>query len=284
MNARKIFLPLALLLLFCQSFYAQTAAPDSSVTIKILNGRRILSGSVADENSKKQIIEKVQTALGSGVDASRLKIVPNAVPFNIGWETSFDKSLAKLKNWKNGIFVFTGAAVNQLSEYPNVPENILNARITLDNNKIVRLADYGNKIVALFFLESWCGPCRTQADEFNKFYSQMSSPDLEIIAVSSETDADERKEFQEFVRRQKFSFQTGWAEKSLFDATIKISKMNGVPQTLVVRNGKLYGVFFGANARINKQFEALIKKMLADKNLQNNARYNRTNQHDERRR
>src|SRR5213079_778246 len=106
MRTRKVFLLLAVVFASCQLLYAQTGKTDSSITIKVANGKYILSGAVADENSRNKIIEKVRTQLSVNADFTALKVNPLATSFKLDWEKDFDKSLLKLKSWKTGVFIF----------------------------------------------------------------------------------------------------------------------------------------------------------------------------------
>src|SRR5215207_6281251 len=106
MKLGKVFLSLALTLLSVQMLSAQTANNNSSVKINVKNGKYTVSGTLTDENTKSEIIEKIKNQLGSATDFSALKIDSAAEPFAEDWRKNFDKSLLKLKNWKSGVFIF----------------------------------------------------------------------------------------------------------------------------------------------------------------------------------
>jgi peroxiredoxin len=242
MKLGKVFLSLAFIVLSVQLLSAQTAN-NSSVKINVKNGQYIVSGVVTDENTKSEIAGKIKNQLGNTIDFSALKINSTAEPFAVDWRKNFDKSLLKLKNWKSGVFIFTA---NRADSSPNLPDDILNAEIFLIDRKApVRIADYRNKTIVLFFLEAWCSPCLWQANELKDFYSEISPDDIEIIGVS--TDAEQSEQFGELNRRLKFNYKIGRADKKLLEAAMNISKFPGIPQTFVIRDGRLYGVFNGAS-------------------------------------
>jgi peroxiredoxin len=253
--------------LSCQFVFSQTSKLDSLISIKIEKGNYIVSGVVADENLKREIIEKINNQLGDATDFTRLKVEPNAKSFEIDWRKEFDATLSELKSWKSGVFTFSGKIDKKGEDFPQLAEDILNAKFFLTDNKLVSLADYKNKVVVLFFLESWCGPCIVLADELNEFYSKVSSPNLEIMGLSMETSLEEKKDFRNFVRRRKFNYKMGWTDNQLFQYFYKISNLNGIPQGFVICDGKLYGVFLGGSQRVNKHLKETVIKTLEDKNL-----------------
>lgn len=256
MKPGKVFLLLAFIFLSAQLLSAQTANHNSSVKINVKGERYIVSGVVANENTKSEIVEKIKIQLGNNVDFSALKIDSMAVPFAADWRKNFDKSLLKLKRWKSGVFIFTA---NRADSYPNLPNEILNADIFLtDRETPVRVADYRNKTVVLFFLEAWCAPCLRQANELKDFYSEALSGDIEIIGVSVEP--EQRAQFGTLVRRLNFNYKMGRADEKLLESAMKISKFAGIPQTFVIRDGKLYGIFSGASPVVyNKLTETILE-------------------------
>jgi len=254
MKLGKVFLSLAFVVLSAQMLSAQTPHKNSSVKIEIKNYRYIVSGVVSSETVKNKIIEKVNEISRNNFEFSQLKVASTAAPFAVGWRKDFDKSLLKSKLWKSGVFIFTA---NPNVEYPNLLDDILNADIFLtDSEKPVKLSDYRNKTIVLFFLASWCYPCRVQAERLNEFYSEISSNDIEIIGVG--VDSDDKENFKKLVERLNFNYKMGTADESLYHDAVKISEFDGIPQAFVIRNGKLYGVYKGESPQISKALEEKI--------------------------
>lgn len=250
----KVFLLLTFVVLAAQQLFAQTPNNNSTVKIEIKNSRYIVSGAVQSEAVKNKIIEKVSEASGNNLEFSRLKVDSTVEPFPVGWQTDFDKRLFRSKRWKSGVFIFKA---DSSVEYANLLDDVLNADILLTGSqKPVKLSDYRNKTVVLFFLASWCYPCRVQAEELNKFYSKISTNDVEIIGVDS--DADDKENFIKLVERLDLKYKTGTTDEKFFNAALKISEFPGIPQTFVIRERKLHAVYKGGSPQNSKALEAKI--------------------------
>lgn len=255
MKLGKVFFLLAFIILSAQPLFAQTANNNSSVKINLKNNRYIVSGVISDDDTKNKIIEKLKNQLGNNVDFAGLKIDLAVAPFAADWEKSFDKSLLKLKNWKSGVFIFTA---NQDAEsYPNLPDEILNADILLtDSEKPVKLSDYQNKTIVLFFLASWCRPCIHLADQLEDFYPEISASGVEVIGVNADSEEDDQ--FKKFLGLRNFNYKMAKANENLYKAALKISKFNGIPQTFLIRDGKLYAVFRGNSPQVVQKLKEKI--------------------------
>ncbi len=92
---------------------------DSSVSIKADNGKYVVTGEVADEATKKQIVDALTKQYGAeNVDFSGLKVNAAAKPFGAGWWANFAAMLPNLKDWKTGELSFAGSAVTAASGLP----------------------------------------------------------------------------------------------------------------------------------------------------------------------
>ncbi len=260
MNIRKILF-FAIFLLSCQSVLAQTQ--NSSITIKISDGKFFVSGIVTDEKTKSIIVEKIKTELNSSIDFSTIKVDYATKPFSFGWKYKFSEMLAKIKNWKSGFVSFTSEK-NELTYPLKIPEKILNSEILLVDNKKVRLADFKDRLVILFFIEHWCGPCRIQAKDLQDFYKEISQ-DAEIIGVSFETSASDNEDFRKLVQQLKFNYDFGFANSTIAEFAIDLTGMNGIPQTLLIYNGKLIDIFAGASPKVTNGLKERVRKFLQNK-------------------
>jgi len=83
-------------------------------------------------------------------------------------------------------------------------ESIENAVFTdWDGNKI-SVKDYEGKIVLIDFWETWCGPCRSAFQVFEKATEELTD-DVVIIAASSRFQ-DTEEEIRAFIKENNFTF------------------------------------------------------------------------------
>ena len=264
MKACKTLL-LLIFLLSCQIAFTQTF--NSSITIRVSGGRAVVSGIVGDDFVKKEVIENIKTQLGGDADFSKLTIQRDAEPFRIEWRTELDKSLLKIKSWKSGVFIFSNKRSFADKNYPPLREEIAGAEISLIDGQKVSLKDYKNKLVVLFFLETWLGPGRTEAVELNEFYRGVSSRNIEIIGVSTETAPTEKKNFRSLFRQLDIQYKFGWTDSKIFPFITEISKFQGIPQTFIILNGRLHAVFIGSGPKTMEKLKETIIKTLDENNL-----------------
>jgi hypothetical protein len=253
---------LLIFLLACQTVFAQRV--NSSVTIRIDRGKYAVSGVVSNDFVKNAVVEKIKMRLGGNVDFGKLTVRPEADLFLNDWQIELDKSLLKIKSWKSGVFIFSNQADKN---YPPLPEKITNARFLLADGRSASLNDYKNKLVVLFFNETWNAPGNRQAGELNKFYPGVYSRRVEIISLSVETSPDEKKSYRELYKAFNIQYKFGWANEQMLRDFTEISKFPGIPQTFLIFNGKLHGIFLGSGPKTMEKLKETIGKTLDANNL-----------------
>jgi peroxiredoxin len=258
MTLKKICFSLIFILLFCQFLLSQTLNP--SITIRIKDGKYSISGILADKQIREDIIKIIKNQLGNDIDFSNLRVEEDVYYFNSNWQSELIKLLTKSKNSTNGLIQFTS---DQIS-YPDVPSNFMDTEIPLtDNQTKIKLSDYKNKIIILTFIEEWSNPARLTAEALNDFYIKRSS-NLQIIGVSTESSKDEKLRFRKYVKTHQIKFQTGWINLDFFNEFSKISKLHGVPQTFVIKDGKFRRIFLGGGKTINEKMVEFVEKLLKE--------------------
>lgn len=253
---KKIFFFLISILLFCQLVFSQNLSP--SIKIRIDDGKYSVSGILANWQVREDVIEIIKNQLDKDVDFSDLKVDTNVYYFNSGWQSELTKLLAKSKNSKNGLIQFTSDQI----DYPEVPLTLMNVEIPLtDNQTKIKLSDYQNKIIILTFIEEWASPSHETAKVLNNIYTKHSN-NLQIIGVSAESSKDEKLRFRKYVKKNQIKFQTGWIDSIFFNEFSKISKLQGVPQTFVIKDGKFRGIFTGGGKRVNEKMIEFLENLL----------------------
>lgn len=264
MKVGKMLL-LLIFLMSCRAVYPQTV--NSSVTIRIDRGKYMVSGVVPSDSIKTEVVEKIKTSLGGSPDFGKLIVQRDAKYFYPGWQAELDKSLPKIKSWKSGVFIFSHNKAEDRKNYPPLPEKIANARILLNDGRTVTVKDYKDTLVVLFFTETWLGPGRPLTTDLNQFYQGVSSRRIEIIAVSTEISSREKKDFRELFKQFNVQYKFGWVDEQMLSDIYDISKLRAIPQTFVILNGRLHGVFTGSSPRVMGLLKELITQTLDENNL-----------------
>ena len=248
---------ITIILLSFQSLYAQIVS--SSITVKKNNETYFVSGIVSNEQVKNQILEIIKNQTAGNINASGLKVDSNAVYLSGDWQTIFTKQISKIKNLKSAFVQFTDKT--DPSEYPDVPEQLLNTEILLTKTSgKIKLADYKDNVIILSFVAEWSSPDRETVLDLNKLHAEKLK-DLRIIAISIDNVKSDIWKFQKFAKVNNIKFQTGWANQNFIDKFFEISKFNGVPQSFVIKNGKLRGVFVGYSTKVNETLVNLVRKI-----------------------
>lgn len=82
----------------------------------------------------------------------------------------------------------------------------------------------------LFFMASWCGPCRSELPALERLYRAFGGKGLELMGVSLDNDP---KDMQAMVDTSGISFPVYWVG----EPAIQAFGLTGVPLLLIVRNG-----------------------------------------------
>jgi peroxiredoxin len=76
-----------------------------------------------------------------------------------------------------------------------------------------RLSDnIGQKIIVLNFFATWCGPCRAEMPELNRYFNDHRSDSFLLLAIDSEEQPDR---VEDFLRELKLDFPAGIDQGSI---------------------------------------------------------------------
>ena len=112
--------------------------------------------------------------------------------------------------------------------------------ITTIDGKAMRLSELRGSVTLLNFWGTWCGPCRLEMPEFQKFYEEWHEAGFEIIAVAWNDSAAAIRDF-----RDEFALTFPLA----LDASGEVNELYAVqtrPTTYVLaRDGRIHARHFG---------------------------------------
>ena len=156
------------------------------------------------------------------------------------------------------------SADEKLDDFPPVSEKLLNTEILLtENNEKIKLSDYKNDVIVLSFVAEWAKPARDTVFDLKTLYAE-NLKNLRIIAVAIENGESDMSNFKRFVKLSKINFQAGWANNDFINKFFEISKFNGIPQSFVIKDGKLRGSFSGGSSITNSELVNLVRKICVE--------------------
>jgi peroxiredoxin len=124
--------------------------------------------------------------------------------------------------------------------------------------RVVRLSDYGGKVVLLNFWATWCVPCRAEAPDLVRLQRDYGGRGLQVVGVSYPPHS--RRAMRRFAREFGINYPllTGTrAAKALF------TKSETLPMTIVIdRRGRVREIVEGI--LLPEEFEEKIKPLLEE--------------------
>ena len=129
---------------------------------------------------------------------------------------------------------------------------------------IFKLEDQKGKVILFNLWGIWCGPCIAEMPHLIEMQEKYRDKNFEIIGLNI-GDQDGNPESEEaikaFAEKQKLNYQLGYAGRALYDEFNRVSKLGGVPQSILVnRDGKMTGVFSGGGPRVIKLMKETVEK------------------------
>jgi thiol-disulfide isomerase/thioredoxin len=143
--------------------------------------------------------------------------------------------------------------------YPPAPSAIMQSDIKLLDGTTFKPADKKGKVILINLWATWCGPCIGEMPHLVEMQEKYKDKGFEIIGL--DTDDEKKEDIDAFVAKQKLTYQIGWADGNLMGEFVKITRLQGIPQSLLInRDGQLTGVFTGGSgSTVNKMKETVDK-------------------------
>src|SRR5215510_2674555 len=138
------------------------------------------------------------------------------------------------------------------SSFPPLPENVMQASISLLDGQKTRLADYSGKVLVVDLWATWCGPCRREIPHLIEIAKEYKSKGVEVIGLTNEDPDTDSQRVKEFSKEFNINYPIGWADMEM---QIGLSRgRNGIPQTLIIgRDGKVIKHFVGFSPFVSPQ-------------------------------
>lgn len=120
----------------------------------------------------------------------------------------------------------------------NIPPDF---ELSTIDGEVLKLSDFVGQKVMLNFWASWCGPCRAEMPDMEKFYKDK---DVVILAVNLTETENKRENITKFIDDFSLTFPI------LLDEDLEVStiyQIKPIPTTFLIdSNGRIHNKAFGA--------------------------------------
>ncbi len=139
-------------------------------------------------------------------------------------------------------------------DHPNQVGKVAPDFTVSDGTNTVHLASYRGKIVVLNFWASWCGPCIQETPGLEALHHDR--PDLQILGVSVDEDADD---YKSFLDRHHVDLTTVRDPKQ---TAAKLYHTDGWPETYIIdRDGIIRRKIIGDPDWFNPEIRGFLQAM-----------------------
>ena len=147
--------------------------------------------------------------------------------------------------------------------YPPAPSAIMQADVKLLDDTTFKLQDKKGKVVLINLWATWCGPCIEEMPHLVEMHEKYKEKNFEVFGLNS--DDESKQEIETFAAKQKLNYPLGWADGKLMSEFIKVSRLNGIPQSLLInRDGQLTGVFTGGSPTTILKMKETVEKIVKE--------------------
>ncbi len=125
-----------------------------------------------------------------------------------------------------------------------LPDYILRSELWTTAGETFTLEKYKG-VVLLNLWATWCGPCRIEMPALKELQEKYRSRGVTVIGLDIE--GEKKEEIEAFGKRMEVNYLLVSGDEDLVQALIAISRMQGIPQSFIIVDGKLVGIFKGHN-------------------------------------
>ena len=154
-----------------------------------------------------------------------------------------------------------GTNSSSSSGYPKIASAVATAEIKGLDGGVFTLNDKQGKVMLVNLWATWCGPCRFEIPALVRMQEKHGSQGFEVLGLN--TDDEDVQLINDFGAELKINYPIAYADTKLQSALLKISKFPGIPQSFLIdREGRLRGVFRGANPADIAQMEQVVANVV----------------------
>ncbi len=145
--------------------------------------------------------------------------------------------------------------------YPPAPSAIMQADIKSLDSTTFKLQDKKGKVLLVNLWATWCAPCIAEMPHLVEMQDKFKDKGFEIIGL--DIDPESKEEIETFAVNQKLNYQLGWADGNLMNEFVKITRLQGIPQSILInREGQLTGVFTGGGGKTIAKLKETVEKIV----------------------
>jgi len=149
------------------------------------------------------------------------------------------------------------------SEFPPLAEKIVQAELSNLDKSTSKIADRKGKVVLLNMWATWCGPCRSEMPTLVRLQEDLGNENFEVIGLNADDESVEV--INPFKEEMKLNYTLAWPSTETQSDLMRISKAQVIPQSFLVdRDGRLRGVFVGANPKDVRKMDKLVREIVAE--------------------
>jgi len=154
-----------------------------------------------------------------------------------------------------------GGGSSTASGYPKLASSVATAEIKGMDGSTYTLNDKVGKVMLVNLWATWCGPCRSEIPALVRMQEKHGPQGFEVLGLN--TDDEEAQLINDFSAELKINYPIAFADTKLQASMLKISKFPGIPQSFLLdREGRLRGVFRGANPADIRKMEEVVAKVV----------------------
>jgi len=149
------------------------------------------------------------------------------------------------------------------SGYPAAPRAISETKLKALDGEDFKISDYKGKVVLINLWATWCAPCIEEMPHFIKLQNKYGEDGFVMVGLNS--DEETEAQVSSFVKQQNLNYKIGWATNEVAEEFMKISKLPGIPQSLLLnRDGEMTGMFRGGGANVIDKMVESVDKLMAE--------------------